>query len=103
MLELDAEIDSRIQFPSITGRTWNPASQEIEKVDANPPSGELNGNLSTADDLAGVFNEKDLSAESWRQAFVSPSCRPGQQVTEALKAGALQRCGAGLSLKASTR
>jgi Rhs element Vgr protein len=59
MLELDAEIDSRIQFPSITGRTWNPASQEIEKVDANPPSSEMNGNL-TADDLAGVFNEKDF-------------------------------------------
>jgi Rhs element Vgr protein len=58
MLELDAEIDSRIQFPSITGRTWNPASQEIEKVDANPPSGELNGNLSS-DDLAGVFNESN--------------------------------------------
>jgi Rhs element Vgr protein len=59
MLELDAEIDSRIQFPSVTGRTWNPASQEIEKVDANPPSSEMNGNL-TADDLAGVFNEKDF-------------------------------------------
>jgi Rhs element Vgr protein len=59
MLELDAEIDSRIQFPSITGRTWNPASQEIEKVDANPPSSEMNGNL-TADDLAGVFNESNF-------------------------------------------
>ncbi|SDD67516.1 Rhs element Vgr protein [Mucilaginibacter pineti] len=59
ILELDAEIDTRIQFPSVTGRTWNPSSQEIETVDANPPSGELNGNLSS-DDLANVFAVNDL-------------------------------------------
>ncbi|MGN6394805.1 MAG: type VI secretion system tip protein VgrG [Mucilaginibacter sp.] len=59
ILELDAEIDSRLQYPSITGRTWNASSQEIDSVDAAPPSGTLNGNLS-ADDLAGVFNESSL-------------------------------------------
>ncbi|MDB5157312.1 MAG: vgrG [Mucilaginibacter sp.] len=59
ILELDAEIDTRLQFPAITGRTWNPSSQEIETADATSPSGELNGNLSS-DDLAGVFSVNDL-------------------------------------------
>ncbi len=59
ILELDAEIDARIQYSSISGRTWNPASQEIDTVEGQAPTGELNGNL-TPDDLADVFSVGDL-------------------------------------------
>ncbi len=59
ILELDAEIDARLQYSSISGRTWNPASQEIDTVEGQAPTGELNGNL-TPDDLADVFSVGDL-------------------------------------------
>jgi phage protein D len=39
ILELDAEIDARMQYPSITSRTWNPSSQEIDDRGSRIPFG----------------------------------------------------------------
>lgn len=55
ILELDAEIDARNQYPEIKSRSWTPADQAIDEAEAQPPS-ELNGNL-TVSDLANVFSD----------------------------------------------
>lgn len=54
VLELDAELDARVQETGITASTWNPADQEIVETEAAEPSTTSNGNLS-ADDLADVL------------------------------------------------
>jgi Rhs element Vgr protein len=54
VLELDAELDARVQESGITASSWNPADQELVESEASEPSTTGNGNLS-ADDLAGVL------------------------------------------------
>jgi Rhs element Vgr protein len=47
LLELDAEIDARWQFPEIVGRTWDPAQQEVVEVMGAPPTFKAPGNLAS--------------------------------------------------------
>lgn len=54
VLELDAELDARVQQSGIKAAAWNPADQELVESEASEPSTTGNGNLS-ADDLAGVL------------------------------------------------
>jgi Rhs element Vgr protein len=53
LLELDAEIDARLQFPEIVGKTWDPALQEVVEVLGAVPSFKAPGNLASGD-LAAV-------------------------------------------------
>lgn len=53
LLELDAEIDSRLQSKGITAESWNAADQAVVSADAKEPAGTSSGNLS-ASDLADV-------------------------------------------------
>jgi Rhs element Vgr protein len=48
LLELDAEIDARLQFPEIVGRTWDPAQQTIVEVQGASPSFKAPGNLASS-------------------------------------------------------
>ena len=54
LLELDAEIDTRLQSEGITARTWAQADQARSETDAAEPSTPEAGNVS-ADDLAGII------------------------------------------------
>lgn len=60
VLDLDAEIDARLQFKSVKGSSWNYTSQElldsVEAADAGVPDA---GNLSSAT-LAGVINAEEF-------------------------------------------
>ncbi|MBW7956869.1 MAG: type VI secretion system tip protein VgrG [Deltaproteobacteria bacterium] len=55
VLELDAEIDARLQSRGIEASSWDPAGQELVQVDANEPATPRSGNLSPAD-LADVLD-----------------------------------------------
>jgi len=57
--EFDGEIDARDQYSKITSHTWSSVDQEVAEAEAEPPSLQLNGNLSS-DDLASVFEVEDL-------------------------------------------
>lgn len=46
VLEIDAEIDARIQCASVKGVTWDPGRQEVVRTDAADPGLEGAGNLS---------------------------------------------------------
>ena len=54
VLELDAEIDARVQPPGLTAISWSAADQEVVEADAAEPSVPAAGNLDAAD-LAGVL------------------------------------------------
>ncbi|MCG8346017.1 MAG: type VI secretion system tip protein VgrG [Chlorobiales bacterium] len=54
VLEIDAEMDARLQDSGITAVSWSPADQEILETEASEPSTTGNGNL-TADELAEVL------------------------------------------------
>lgn len=54
LLEIDAEIDARLQSSSIKATSWNPADQELLEAEAREPSTTGNGNIST-DELAQVI------------------------------------------------
>jgi Rhs element Vgr protein len=54
VLELDAELDARVQQSGIKAAAWNPADQALVESEASEPSTTGNGNLS-ADDLAEVL------------------------------------------------
>ena len=54
LLELDAEIDSRIQSKGIKASSWNSTDQQVIETEANEPSTTNNGNLS-ASTLADVL------------------------------------------------
>lgn len=54
ILELDAEIDARLQSPGITAHSWNATDQELVAAEAAEPATTANGNLSPAD-LAQVL------------------------------------------------
>ena len=53
ILELDAEIDARLQYSAVKSFTWDPARQALLSKDAADPNIAGPGNLSTGD-LAGV-------------------------------------------------
>ncbi|MEM6722864.1 MAG: type VI secretion system tip protein VgrG [Bacteroidota bacterium] len=54
ILEMDAEIDARFQHDGVKTLTWDPANQEPVEVEANEPSFEEAGNLSTSDLTSGL-------------------------------------------------
>lgn len=54
LLELDAEIDARIQSPGIKSSSWNATEQEVLEVEAREPSITTSGNLSPSE-LADVI------------------------------------------------
>ena len=53
VLELDLQIDARLQFAAVKGITWDPAQQALVERDASDPGIAGPGNL-TGDDLAEV-------------------------------------------------
>jgi Rhs element Vgr protein len=53
LIELDAEIDARLQFAAVKSLTWDPAQQALVEKDAADPNVAGPGNL-TGDDLAAV-------------------------------------------------
>lgn len=54
LLELDAEIDARLQSKGIKASSWNPTDQDVTEVEAKEPATTKSGNLS-ASDLADVI------------------------------------------------
>ena len=59
LLDFDAEIDARNQVSQVTAYGWNPADQEVLKIEANDPEVHLNGNLSPSD-LASTIGLENL-------------------------------------------
>ncbi|WP_437316191.1 type VI secretion system tip protein VgrG [Sorangium sp. So ce385] len=53
LLELDAQIDARLQFSAVKSRTWDPAQQSVVEKEAADPGVSGPGNLSS-DDLSAV-------------------------------------------------
>jgi Rhs element Vgr protein len=53
ILEMDAEIDARLQYSAVTSVTWDAAQQSVLKKEAADPRVSGNGNLGS-DDLASV-------------------------------------------------
>jgi len=45
IIELDAEIDARLQSPGIKASSWDASGQELIETDAKEPSGKTNGNI----------------------------------------------------------
>ncbi|MBL7813099.1 MAG: type VI secretion system tip protein VgrG [Bacteroidetes bacterium] len=58
--EFEAEIDARDQYTSVAAKAWNPASQELQSLDAAAPSLPAQGNLDS-DTLAGTMGLSDWS------------------------------------------
>ncbi len=54
ILEMDAQIDARLQFSAVKGVSWDPAEQALATVDAADPGVSGPGNLS-GDDLASAL------------------------------------------------
>jgi Rhs element Vgr protein len=67
VLELDAEIDARLQLAAVKSFTWDPAQQSLVDRDASDPGISGPGNLSS-DDLARVVG---LASYDLRHAGVS--------------------------------
>lgn len=59
VLELDAEIDSRLQLNGVKANSWNPADQAVVAVEASEPSTPAAGNLA-ATDLAKVLGDDPI-------------------------------------------
>jgi len=62
LLELDAEIDARIQSKGIKASSWNATDQEVIETEAAEPTTTNNGNLS-ASDLAKVIGGDALEIQ----------------------------------------
>jgi Rhs element Vgr protein len=67
VLELDLQIDARLQFSGVKGVTWDPAQQTVVTRDAADPGVAGPGNL-TGDDLADVIG---LASYDLRHSAVS--------------------------------
>jgi len=67
LLELDAQIDARLQFGAVTARTWDPAQQSVVERAAADPGVAGPGNLASAD-LAAVA---DLDSYDLRHAALT--------------------------------
>lgn len=63
LLSFDAEMDARNQVAKVTSFGWNPSGQELLEIEANDPSVNLNGNISSSD-LASVINLENLELKS---------------------------------------
>ena len=63
LLDFDAEMDARNQFQKVTSYGWNAADQEVLEIEANDPSVNLNGNVSSSD-LASVIDLENLDLKS---------------------------------------
>lgn len=59
ILELDAEIDSRLQYKSVKAKSWSSDDQKMIESEAPNPNISLNGNLTTSD-LADVIGLDDF-------------------------------------------
>jgi len=59
MLEMDAQLDARTQYPAVTSSTWDPAQQAIISKDAQDPAISDPGNL-TSSTLASANNMDHL-------------------------------------------
>ncbi|MCI5150460.1 MAG: type VI secretion system tip protein VgrG, partial [Candidatus Electrothrix sp. MAN1_4] len=57
LLELDAEIDARLQSKGITADTWDAAEQEVVSIDAEDPVVANSGNLTSAE-LADIGDKE---------------------------------------------
>ncbi len=79
ILELDTEIDSRLQVSAVKSKSWSSDDQAVTEAEAANPNVSLNGNLTPAQ-LAGVIglNEYTLKhggavpeaeLQSWGKAF----------------------------------
>ncbi|ETX04323.1 MAG: hypothetical protein ETSY2_29490, partial [Candidatus Entotheonella gemina] len=58
LLELDAEFDARNQSGTVRVLSWDPASQELQEVEATEPAWPGNGNL-TVDDMTGATERQE--------------------------------------------
>jgi len=77
ILEMDAEIDSRLQYKAVTSFTWDAAQQAIIEKDGADPGSSAPGNLSSSD-LASVAGPDqfhlqqnsliEAEAQSWADA-----------------------------------
>lgn len=69
ILELDAELDARTQYPEVKALGWSPANQETEETEAADPGYAGPGNLS-GDQLAGDLSipASDLRHSGWLPA-----------------------------------
>jgi Rhs element Vgr protein len=63
LLDFDAEIDARNQVSKVTSYAWDFAGQELLEIEADNPTVNLNGNISS-DDLAAVVNLDNLELKS---------------------------------------
>lgn len=63
ILEMDAEMDARNQYPSVKSFTWNPAQQAVAEMEAVDPGQPAPGNVST-DELAAVAGLDHLRLQS---------------------------------------
>jgi len=63
ILDFDAEIDARSQYPSIKSSSWNYADQALVEAEAEDPKLEEVGNLSSAD-LSSVLDQPFLLQHS---------------------------------------
>ncbi len=54
LMEIEAEMDARDQFDSITGFAWSSADQDLSEEEASAPSYDENGNIASSD-LAKVI------------------------------------------------
>lgn len=53
LLELDAQVDARLQYAAVKSKTWDPAQQSVVEKEAADPGVSGPGNL-TSDDLSAV-------------------------------------------------
>lgn len=60
LMEFEASIDARRQYPSFTSESWDIANQEVISEEAGKPSFDEAGNL-TSDDLIGTLAYESLS------------------------------------------
>ncbi len=63
LLDFDAEIDARNQFPKVTSYGWNASGQELLETEADDPGVSLNGNLSPGD-LSEVIGSENLELKN---------------------------------------
>jgi len=63
ILELDADLDASNQYQAMKAKTWNYSNQSITSVDAQEPSFEENGNISS-DDLSDVLKTTEYNLYS---------------------------------------
>jgi Rhs element Vgr protein len=62
ILEMDAQMDARTQYPSVTSHTWDPAQQAIVSKDAQDPAISGPGNLDSGT-LADANGMDDMSLQ----------------------------------------